>query len=169
MKLIAIDPGSTQVGLYDGHKAATFELRRMKRSGVPDTTGRPERLANLAMMLGAALNLGYDYLVYEEQFVRGGAATKALFGAVGVIEAVAHSAGVGVAPIPQGALRKWSNEQLAADRIVIPEGKGADKLRLRTAAELLVPRDRFDVSKFTEHECDAAVLWHYAMQKGEVI
>lgn len=162
MKLLAIDPGSNEVGLYWGvGKSLTLyltdqTLKKHKRAAV----SRPERLASLAMQLSSFLvDVGpFDFGVYEEQFVRGGGATKALFGAVGVIEAVLHTHWAGVMSVPQSSTRKWARGA----------GKDFGDVGPKQLNALLAERlGGRDVER-TEHEADACVLYWFMRENGEV-
>lgn len=150
-KILAIDPGSNNMGLYDGEAGATLVANR----GEP----RAQRLAALMDQLTKffAQNGPYDFVVYEEQFVRGGPATKALYGVVGIIEAVSAYAGAGVMPLPQGTLRKWAAQQMK-------ELKGKELYE-----KLAVARDPrlLQLPGVTEHVFDAACVYHFISDNGE--
>jgi len=157
-RILAIDPGSNEVGLYWGPGQSTtlyltdMSLSKSKRAKTP----RSHRLGILARKLDGYLRyIQPDFVVYEEQFVRGGAATKALFGAVGVIEAAAFQVNAGVMSVPQSTLRKW-----AAARAT--EAQATPKRLYAWVAR------SFDVTPKTEHELDACVLWHFIQEQGEV-
>lgn len=161
MKLLAIDPGSNEVGLYWGPGTGRTlyltdqALKKHKRAAV----SRPERLASLATQLSTFLveQGPFDFCAYEEQFVRGGGATKALFGAVGVIEAVLSTHWVGVISVPQSTTRKWATDAWAH---LGPQSKERNRL----VAHSLDPDDTVR----TEHEADACVLYWFMQKKGEV-
>lgn len=145
-RILAVDPSSTEVGLYDGRSLCfTIKLKG----------DRPARLGELFKELDYHA-IGYDFVVYEEQFVRGGAATKALYAAVGIIEAAATIHGQGVMSVPQSTLRKWAESKVgkAPDTKTLMRWVAAERL----TADTPLPR--------TEHEWDAAALWFYIQEKG---
>lgn len=153
-RILAIDPGSQFVGLHDGNNRGSLDLTKGRKK-VPE---RPERLGYLAETLAdwIAMFGPYDFVAYEEQFVRGGAATKALFGAVGVIEAVAWSAGCGVLSVPQSSVRKWV-------RGFTPSLKDPKKMYACAAAHLGA-----ETEGWTEHEIDAFVILTYVKEHSHV-
>lgn len=151
MRILAVDPGSHVAAAASAAHSVTYVLSRNPKRA----DERPSRLSSLAEQLTETIHLFHpDFVVYEEQFVRGGAATKALFGAVGVIECVAASNGCGVTSVPQSSLRKWA---LA----MFPELKGRWKDLYRAVAARYRPQAE---PKMTEHECDAVALYHYVME-----
>lgn len=154
MKLLAVDPGSQTVGLYAPEFVRTLDLMQGEKK-----VERPERLSRLMVQFAEAMiDAGpVDFVVYEEQFVRGGATTKALFGAVGVIEAVAGLQFAGVVSVPQASLRKWAWGTL------MKAGKAkdtmGDKQVYKAVASLYT-----DTSGFDEHQCDACCVYHFTME-----
>lgn len=164
MKLLAIDPGSNEVGLYWGPGTGRTlyltdqSLKKHKRAATP----RPERLASLAAQLASFIEEHgpFDFAAYEEQFVRGGGATKALFGAVGVIEAVLSTHFVGVISAPQSSTRKWAKGKTAS-------AERDPKLLNLLLSGQLDPTGRPGALR-TEHEADACVLYWYMKENGEV-
>ena len=161
--LLAIDPGSNEVGLYWGPgRSRTLyltdqSLSKSKRAQTP----RPERLANLLQQLDDFIDdhkLEFQFAAYEEQFVRGGGATKALFGAVGVAEAAATRRGLGMISIPQSTVRKWTMRY--------SRGEGGAKGGNSACAKYHEPM-RW-LSEMTEHERDACAIWYYMQENGEV-
>lgn len=159
-RILAIDPGSFQVGAYWGEgRSKTLHLYDTGKSKAKIVaTPRPARLSSLATQLYELLDSHPIYfVVYEEQFVRGGAATKALFGAVGVIECVAHTCGAGVMSVPQSTLRKWALSKLSG----LPKVRTAKELYSEVAASYA------DTSRMTEHEKDACVLWNFVQEEGQ--
>lgn len=151
MRLVTVDPGSHVAAAASAGRSSTFHLS----GDAKKPRERPARLGSLAEQLTDFLyEHPADFVVYEEQFVRGGAATKALFGAVGVIEAIAASCGCGVTSVPQSSLRKWA---LA----MFPELKGEWKALYRAVAKRYRPQAE---PKMTEHECDAVALYHYVVE-----
>lgn len=153
MKLLAIDPGTYQAGFYSSVRRATLSMNHIKE-------GRPRRLSTLATFLAELIveDGGYDFIAYEEQFVRGGAATKALFGAVGVIEAIADTSGCGVLSVPQSTVRTWLVEKWSQPKSKDP------KVYTDAAARYLVGAKEHAL--MTEHEKDACCIYHYVMEKG---
>ena len=101
----------------------------------------------------------YDFVVYEEQFVRGDAATRCLYGVVGVIESVAIMCGAGVMPVPQGTLRSWAALQ-GAD----PQLKGKELYAVVAA----LYDDGLASRKVSEHEMDAACVYHFVKDKAVI-
>lgn len=152
-KILAIDPSSTEVGLFDGNMAHTI---------IAPKAPRPERLAYIFRELINWLhsNGPYDFVVYEEQFARGGPATRALYGAVGVIEAASVMQGAGTMSIPQETLRGWLAKQLGIKKIKRSEEK---KAMAEVSAFYYA-----DKSLETEHEKDAACLLAFTITQGEV-
>ena len=150
MKLLAIDPGTNLVGLYcNQHGARVLNVRPHKKAP------RAERLACLAAKLSDELaGRDYDFVVYEEQFTRGNAATRALYGAVGVIEAVAIACGAGAMPIPQPTIRKWAKGQIIAYQDLDPK-------RLYRVVASPFP------AEWTQDEVDAYVIYKYATENVE--
>jgi Holliday junction resolvasome RuvABC endonuclease subunit len=159
VKILAVDPGSNEVGLYwgPGLSKTLYLIDQSLSKSARAKTPRPERLARLLEKFQYALEMiGPHYVVYEEQFVRGGAATKALFGAVGVIEAVATKYGAGVMPVPQSTMRKWAVSRVCGE------------VKTLNAKGLYATVSRqFDSSCETEHERDACVLWRFIQEQGE--
>lgn len=151
-KILAIDPGTNQLGLYDGENCGTLEATKKWH--------RPQRLSFMMSELTDFLDIHgpYDFIVYEGQFVRGGAATKALFGVVGVVEAVAHFNGAGVMDVPQATVTKWCKEKAGIE-------KGA-KVDRKALMEQVVNGMNPAVVPESEHEYDAACLWYYIKEKG---
>lgn len=156
MKLLAIDPGSKELGLYDGNVAATLYLGEKNAD-------RPDRLADLGVQLNdfIAEHGPYDFVAYEEQFVRGGATTKALFGVVGIIECTAVNSGAGVLSVPQSMIRKWAGEMAEWAGKVAGHEKEVYKTAAMTCAHV-------DMEFSSEHEYDAACVYYYVTQKGLV-
>lgn len=152
-RVLAIDPSSTEVGVFTGGYYTTIVANKK--------SPRSERLGFIANALAEIIEQfeGFDFIIYEEQFVRGDAATRALYGAVGIIEAVGTLSGAGVMPIPQSTVRKWVRECLD------PPVKLPPKELYREAAALFYGHDFAE--RATEHECDAAVIYHYIKQNGE--
>jgi len=152
-KILAVDPGTIELGLYDGDNSATIVTSRKNP--------RPERLAFMASKLAdfIAIHGPYDFIVYEEQFVRGNAATKALYGVVGVIECVSISCGAGVMALPQSTLRKWAQSEG-------PEGLKGKELYQKVAVSKDA-RLAADTS-VTEHVFDAACIYHFIQAKGTI-
>lgn len=157
MNIIAIDPGTFEVGVYREGQAHTLYLydRTLSVARQKRTT-RPYRLSSLATQLQPLL-YNLDFLVYEEQFVRGGAATKALFGAVGVIEAIAECAGLGVMSVPQSTTRKWVKEQCENAKLT-PSDIKDPKAWTRLYAHMQ------GLELATEHEYDAYCLYEYVKE-----
>lgn len=153
-RILAVDPGSTSLGLYDGKHSLTLEAKGK----------RPERLASLAgdFLMAMQDHGPYDFVVYEEQFVRGGAATKALFGIVGIIEALSVNHFAGVMSVPQSTLRKWAAQ--VSDWGPVKRGDEKE-LMGRIASEVAL---RGFARASTEHERDAACLWYYIREKGTI-
>ena len=151
-RILAIDPGTKQLGLYDGEQGMTMFADPKK--------SRPERLAELGLKLVEWLEEQepYDFVVYEEQFTRGDAATRALYGVVGIIECAAINAGAGVMPLPQGTLRKWAELEDTSGA----KGKGLYE-------SLAVTRDPrlMHLPGVTEHVFDAACVYHFIADHGE--
>ena len=152
-KILAVDPGTTEMGLYDGSHYTTIAANRKKP--------RYERLGFMAEKLGSWFaEFGpYDFVVYEEQFVRGGPATKALYGVVGVIEALSTMSGAGVMPIPQGTLRRWA------------EKEGPDGLKGKALYEqIAVNKDEYLAAGpgVTEHVFDAACIYYFIEAEGSI-
>ena len=156
-KILSIDPSSTEVGLYDGERAYTIVANKKKP--------RPERLAFIMQHLSSfiAANGPYDFVVYEEQFTRGGAATKALFGAVGVLEAVSITMGAGVMPIPQGTLRKWAMAEYNMTGVL--SSKASKELYEKIARHY---DPRVEHGYASEHEMDAAAMYYFIQAEGEI-
>ncbi len=149
-KILAIDPSSTFVGVYDGTGGEVIKGGDGERA---------ERLANIGYELSEVMNQGepYDFVVYEEQFVRGDAATRCLYGAVGIIEAVAINSGAGVMPVPQGTLRQW------ASKIVGKKFKGKELYKT-----IACHYDRrLMASTTSEHVLDAAAVYYFIQHNGE--
>lgn len=149
MKLLAVDPGSNSVGLFDGKTYTTLVA--------PKTQQRPERLAFIGRGFVDFLDKHgpYDFVVYEEQFVRGGPATRALYGAVGVIECSAINSGAGIMSVPQSSIRQWAAHTVGG-------WKGDTKGLMVAAAE----KSGYSGAQ-TEHEWDAACLYAYTLAKGK--
>lgn len=158
MRLLAIDPGSNEVGLYWG--PGTRKTLKLYETRLPVKTPRPRRLNNLAKQLAdAVFEFGpFDFAVYEEQFVRGGPATKALYGAVGVLEAVLDLHEIGIMALPQSTVRRWAKQQLPVGGSIL----GA-KLLYSAVASIKDPQ----IEQRSEHEDDACVLWHFTRENGE--
>lgn len=151
-KILAIDPSSTALGVYDGEAHCTIVAN--------GKSPRPERLCFIATKLSdfMAIHGPYDFVVYEEQFVRGGAATKALYGIVGIIECMSISMGAGVMPLPQGTLRKWAASEG-------PDNCKGKELYQRVA----VSRDpNLAGTSVSEHVFDAACIYYFIKDKGEI-
>lgn len=169
--LIAIDPGSFAVGVYagPGTGAVLSTVDASLSASKQKATPRPERLAKLAEKLNDYLE-GLrakgplpPFAAYEEQFVRGGGATKALFGAVGVIEAVLTMNNVGVIAIPQSTTRRWATEKMQ----FLKQRHGASvdpKLMNRFLAAQL---DRSLPLSVSQDVADACVLYHFVQDQGE--
>lgn len=149
-KILAIDPSTTNMGLYDGQRSLLISATAKLRA---------ERLGFICEALSTFMSdYGpYDFVVYEEQFQRGDAATRCLYGIVGVIEAVANLCGAGVMPVPQGTLRSW-----AALQGVDPKLKGKE-LYAKVAA---LYDDGLASRKVSEHEMDAACVYHFVRDKA---
>ena len=144
MRVVAIDPGTNAMGFYTPGLAQTFYA--------PPKAGRPERLAAIMDALEYRLDRAgpFDFVVYEEQFVRGGPATKALYGVVGIIEALAVKHGAGVMSVPQSHIRKFLGEKPA-------KGETWKDVMARFA---LARGFQFG----SEHEADAFTLYTYVME-----
>lgn len=157
MRLLAVDPGSMNTGLYDGQTAELIELSS-KKLGNPNANVA-ERLALLMNRLSEYLLLNpVDFVVYEEQFVRGGPTTKALFGAVGIIEAVAHNNSAGTMSVPQASIRKWAYRKAF-------EAVGEAELnRLDTKGVYRCVAGLYTNAALSEHECDAVCIYHYVLE-----
>ena len=152
-KILAIDPSTTQLGLYNGELHATLAASAK--------SPRPERFSYIAARLSDFLqDTGpYDFIVYEEQFVRGGAATKALYGIVGIIECLAITSGAGVMSLPQGTLRKWAKQEG-------PDGLKGKELYQRVAIQF---DERLAVDpSVSEHAFDAACIYYFIQHKGQI-
>lgn len=161
MKILAIDPGTNELGLYDGERAATLSVSKKKMV-------RSERLAELGVKLVDFMfeHGPYDFVVYEEQFCRGDGATRALYGMIGVIECSAVNSGAGAMPIPQATIRKWAHEKLqemAGMPMSRPKNREEWKARLETLAISLKPHT-LDLTTQDEH--DAACIYFFFEQKG---
>jgi Holliday junction resolvasome RuvABC endonuclease subunit len=147
MRILAIDPSSTCMGLYDGTSSVT----------IASLGDRPKRLAELATQLVGFLQMSQpDVVVYEEQFVRGRAATVALYGAVGLIEATATQYGAAVIPAPQATLRKWCQGKVG-------KIKDTKELMQKAASHCMCGKSNVAVPQ-TEHEWDAAAIYYYAKE-----
>lgn len=153
-RVLAVDPGSVEIGLFDGKRGTTLS--------VDPKMPRPERLAALGELFKQHLqnNDVFDFVVYEEQFVRGGAATKALFGIVGIIEATSINMGTGVMSVPQSTTNKWKKARLEEETGCKPPKKS------KLLNELVSQTYGSKVS--TEHEHDAACIWHYINETGVI-
>lgn len=156
MKLLAIDPGSRVMGwaFVDTDKGGIIE------TGVIVATGstRPERLGSILHQLTRFIKDRLpDYVAYEEQFVRGGAATKALFGVVGVIEAVANIANAGVIAAPQSMTVKWLARELNTT-----DTKDRKALYKRYATEQL------KIIRPEQDEYDAASILSFIVHNAKV-
>lgn len=158
MKLLAIDPSSTLVGLYASNKTAQLNLVDLCKSKAPK---RAERLGVLAEALADFLQRfgPYDFVAYEEQFVRGNAATRALYGAVGVIEAVAETSGVGTLAVPQATLRSWVDKKLTENNVT-PIG---DAKKRYSAVDKILGGNIME----TQDEKDAKAIWFFVMENAK--
>ena len=156
MRLLAIDPGTNFVGVCSAYDHRTWNLNPTKKAG------RAERLSLLAEKLTDALSEDYtnpyDFVVYETPFCRGRDATRCLWGAAGVIEAVAHSCGVGVYDVNNAALRRWAT------------GSGKKQVKDKGSKDNPMMQKALTLAKgpLTEHEADATCLYHYVLENLEV-
>lgn len=155
-RILAVDPSSTALGLYDGERARTIATTAKML--------RPERLGHMldALYQDFVQAGGYDFVVYEEQFVRGGAATKAIYGAVGIVEAIATSSGAGVMPLPQSSVREWAQKKAEwAGRLKRDDIKQVYAIVAKTLAPAGTVFN-------TQDEMDAACLYYFVREKGIV-
>lgn len=161
MRILAIDPGTNEVGFCGPDGSGTWRLNPRKKAD------RAERLAGLAAQLAAALTDDgeggranpFDFVVYETPFCRGRDATRCLWGAAGVIEAIAHSCGVGVYDVNNAALRRWAT------------GSGAKRVKDKSAAEnpmMVKAVALVGTPVHTEHEADAICLYYYVLANYEI-
>lgn len=154
MKLLAIDPGSTELGLYDGERAATISGGKGARA---------ERLAKIGVGLVDFLTEHgpYDFVVYEEQFSRGDGATRALYGCVGVIECSAINSGAGVMSVPQPTMRAWAALGFIGSR---PKKREEWKRLYMVLGVNEACSQGVDLK--TQDEYDAACIYAYIMDQG---
>lgn len=149
MKLLAIDPGSYHAGFYDGHQAQTCHFKGTL----------PQRLGLFHYELDFRLNTLApkvpDVIAFEESFMRGIAATKALYGQAGIIMALAERHGCAVLPIKITDWKKWAKLQVGTV-------KSDDKQPTIELAQTLT-----GLRDLNEHEADAIIIWHYVMAKAE--
>lgn len=148
MKIIAFDLG------------ATFALAHNAKPGVL-TVSHIERSAGMIREHWLACIMGnleiyfqargkFDLAIYERPFARGQAATRALWGQAGVVEAVATRHGLPVLDMPPSTIKKFAT------------GHGhASKQDMMAAAK------QFGYKSDNEHEADAVCLLKYAEKNVE--
>ncbi len=153
MKLLAIDPSTTLLGLYSDNKTAQIDITSLCNSKKPE---RAERLAKLAEVLADFLQKfgPYDYVAYESQF-----SGVALPAAVGVIEAVSWTSGSGVFPVHQSKLRAWVNEKLKENNVT-PIG---DAKKRYSAVDKILGGNTVE----TQDEKDAKAIWFFVMENAK--
>lgn len=144
MKLMAIDPGSKEMGIMYHGLDRPFTLKFLG--------DRPARLADVMLRLGwLFLNHAplVDTVLYERPFARGGPATRCLWGVAGIIEAVATEHGCATLDITPSMLKKWAL------------GKGGGK---RDKAPMIELANTMGYDGLNEHEADALLLYHYGLE-----
>ncbi len=152
MRVIAFDIGANlacahNLGAVPHVRHETFEGLRSERAGA--TLLFLHRLFR-EIKADKALQLA-DAVVYEQPFARGEAATRALWGIAGLIEATATNAGFGIVSVTPGEIKKFA------------VGKGrAEKTEMIEAAQML------GYTGDNEHEADAWCLLHYAEVNLEI-
>ncbi len=159
MKLLAIDPSTTEVGVYDGFSAETWKLGGKKAK-------LSERLGDLMVRVAEKLteepDNPFDFVACEENFMRNKATTEALNKALGVIEAMAWNSGAGFMMVPNGTVRAWAT---GTGRKQVSDKDDADN-PMFAKARLLVPRKMWHT--LDQHTADAICIYNYVIEKGWV-
>lgn len=143
MKLIAIDPGSNEMGIMHYRLARP---RTLYFSG-----NRPYRLAQVMLQLDDIFVVDpfIDTVLFERPFARGGPATRCLWGVAGIIEAVATKHGCATLDITPSMLKKWAL------------GKGGG---LRNKDPMIALAGVMGYDGLNEHEADALLLYHFGLE-----
>lgn len=150
VKILAIDPSSTDAGICSNERPVTWRMH-----GEDRTARLADFHARLKAELSAAEDGGapYDIVVYERPFARGKDATRCLWGVAGIIEALGHLAGAAVLDIPNQTLKKWAGV-----------GNLKNKEGMIAAMEA-----RTGFRGLNEHEADALALREYVIEVMVVV
>lgn len=142
MNLLAIDPGTTAMGLANRNNAWVYTVGGSLE----------KRLHFMMASLESALDgSGYDTVAFERSFMRGRASTQALYGIQGIIMALAERYDCAVLPIEISAWKKWAKLQTGT--------KAADDKN----PTIILAEELSGQKGLNEHEADAIVIWHYVM------
>lgn len=124
-------------GLVPGVEHKTYAGDRRQRAG--------EVMLAMNRVLRDLTAHGLECVVYEDTFMRGINASKALYGLVGVIEACCYSAGFTALWVPAVTVKKWATGS----------GKASKADMIATAQIMGYEGDN-------EHEADSFLLLKYA-------
>lgn len=156
VKVLALDIGTYSTGVFDGQAPYTWNF--------PKKDDRATRFSAFADRLWKMVyDARFDAIVYELPFFRGRDASRCLFGLTGIIEASAVAAGAAVLDVNNSTLKSWAG---------VPRGKEAkgsaeerNKVPMIAKAEELTGWQWVNLN---EHEADAVVLYHYALERMEI-
>ena len=140
MKILAIDPGSKEMGFYDGKTWWTETFKGIRAERLGQALKRLERIFAEAKP---------DVVVYEEQFHRGKDATKCLVGLAGITEAVAANSGSAVVYVSNQKIKSWTGAKTKE-------------------AAITWARTKVRPGTINEHEADAIAIYYYALENIEV-
>ena len=144
LNIVALDLGGVSayaVNMPGGPTTGRWDVTRKGKAR------RPGRLARFMAELDLQLMLmgDIDAVIYERPFARGAAATRALWGYAGIVEALAHARGAAVLDLTPGQIKKWATGDARA-----------------TKEDMLVAAKKMGYLGDNEHEADAYCLMKYA-------
>ena len=144
MNILALDLGQymAAMGTGIGPMSRHFDGNRVERAA--------QTLVWLDELKFKCGRHGWDVVIYERPFVRGGHATRALWGLAGLIEAV-FGGSAAIMDLTPGSIKKWATGH-----------GGASKEPMQTAAML------FGYPDLNEHEADAVCLYFLARELCKV-
>jgi len=154
--LMAIDPGSKEMGVMFTGCSAPFTLR-VSAHKRPGRELREWRFADLSQQLENLFKYearDVDCVIYERPFCRGMDATRCLWGIAGIIEALATLSGCAVLDVGPGTITSWA----------LGTGKAPKKRDKNPMIELA---STMGYGTLNEHEADALMLYHYGLQHIE--
>ncbi len=167
MKLMAIDPGTNEMGImYDGlDRPITLSLQRpvIKWKNKKIKPLREWRLADMMEQLDnlfknhANHTQHIDTVIYERPFCRGADATRSLWGIAGIIEAVATKHGCTCLDIDNVTLKHYA----------LGKAGGAVGVK-RNKNPMIEMASVLGYDDLNEHEADAVLLYHYGIEHIEL-
>lgn len=158
MRIFAIDPSTTQLGFcYDNtHGETSLNFHRINSK-----QDRPARLRQVFLFCMAFFEQQKpDVVIYYKAFHRGEAASRAAFGASGIIEALADYNDAAVLSVTDTTVRAYFGIKSG-----LPKGV---KRRADLKQQSLAKASELGYNPSNDDEADAALLYHYAKENVRV-